>query len=256
MMARHHVALAGGVSAVVGAWAFHAGACGVADVPTLAAFVTVGAGSGILPDFDEPGSSAPHTLGPLGLGCAHLIRLVVRKHRGATHCVEVAAAVCLLVWWLAVPHPSVAGVPWVGEWLAAGHPLVTAIAAGLAVAIGADTLRGVSSLHALLAGAVVGTWVAFTVTPGASWPALAIFVGWVAHLIGDTPTPHGVPWSLVFLARGRCFSARLFVTGSRLETVATWLAVPLLLLGAWHVSGLDATRIANDVQTRLGVVIE
>lgn len=227
MLARHHVAVAAGLSALGAAYCYRYGWGGVADVSTAAAAVAVGAGAGLAPDVDEPGSSAPNTLGWLGVAVAHLVRLVVRRHRGATHTVEVAAAVCALLWWVG-----------------ASHPLVLPIAAGLAVAVGVDTIRGVSSPQALAVGAAVGWWVSATATPGAWWPAAAIGVGWLAHLLTDTPTPHGVPWTVwTLIFDWRYPSARLFRTGSWVEPLVAAALTGGLGYAAWRVSGLTAADL-------------
>jgi membrane-bound metal-dependent hydrolase YbcI (DUF457 family) len=230
MMARHHVAFAGAATAVAAAWCYQRG---MIDLPQVGAAVAIGGGAGLAPDVDEPCSSAPRTFGWLGMGAAHLVRLVVRKHRGATHTVEVMAGVCALLWWLGL-----------------SHPLVLPIAAGLAVAVGADTLKGVSSMQALAVGAGVGWWVALTVGPGEWWPVGAIAVGWVAHLLGDTLTPHGVPWSVLALPGDHRLSVAWFKTGSPVEAWVTAALVVGLSVLAWRLSGITTETLRLGVAAR------
>lgn len=251
MMARHHVMVAAGLSAVAAAAAYRTGRL---DLVEVGAFVAVGAGAGLVPDVDEPGSSAPRTFGWLGMSFAWLVRKVVRKHRGATHTVEVLAGFCLALWWLSVPHPAVAEVlaraPRVGEWLAwpaLGHPLVVAVACGWCVAVGVDTVRGVSSTQALIAGCLAGVWVAVSVQPGEWWPAAAVAVGWLAHLLSDTPTPHGVPWSVFALPGDHRLSARLFRTGSVWEPLVAWPVAVGLVFAAWKISGLTYNQALHTL---------
>lgn len=226
-MARHHVVVAAGLSAVAAAAAYRTGRL---DLVEGGAFVAVGAGAGLVPDVDEPGSSAPRTFGWLGMSLAWLVRKVVRKHRGATHTVEVLAGFCLLLF--------VVGCRW---------PVVAAVACGWCVAVGVDTVRGVSSTQALVAGCLVGGWVAVSVGPGEWWPAAAVAVGWLAHLLSDTPTPHGVPWSVFALPGDHRLSARLFRTGSVWEPLVAWPLAVGLGFAAWKISGLTYNQALQTI---------
>lgn len=220
MLARHHVAVAAGLSAVAAAGCYRQGVGGV-DLAAAVGFVAVGAGAGLAPDVDEPGSSAPRTFGWLGRGSSWLVRKVVRKHRGATHTVEVMAAWCAAM--------VLVGQRW---------PAVTAVICGLCVAVGLDTVRGVSSPQALAAGGVVGYWVLWSVAPGEWWPAAAVAVGWVAHLLTDTPTPHGVPWTVFALPGDHRLSFRLFRTGSVWEPLVAWPLAAAGFVVAAKISGV------------------
>jgi len=249
MMGRHHAAFAAAAGALVPAAMIRSGE--PVDGRQIVAAVVVAAGAGLFPDFDEPGSSAPRTFGWLGRAAGHLVRWVALGHRGLTHTIECVAA-------------ATAGV-----WLATYSPVAVGVVVGLLVAVGADAFPDVRSEWAVLVGGAAGWWASTAVGPGAWWLPASVAVGWLAHMVGDTFTPHGVPWLAYRVLLDRAtwkfklptpevrwrwqwfpitvrFPWRaVFTTGSPVETLVTWPLVAGLAVLAWVVSGLTYDEVLS-----------
>lgn len=202
MNGRHHAAF--GAAAGLAA----AAATGTRG-PALALSAALGAGAALAPDIDEPGATAAHALGPVGWVGSRVVARISGGHRGATHTLPIVALV-------AMGATAATRIP-----IAAG--IVAAVLALMAMT--ASPWRRAAVPIALAVGAAAST----IVTPGALWFPAAIAASWLSHMVGDTCTPHGVPWLWPLRPLKATVSLHLFRSGSILEPVVTWGLVGALL---------------------------
>lgn len=174
-------------------------------VPMLAGgLVAVGAGLG--PDIDEPGSAISRRIGFLGQALAHVVK-AISGHRGATHSI------------LATVLITAAGYG------ALGSTTVAYVLTYVFAYVATFTFR-ISPLERLIVVGLVAVVLTASDQPPA-WIGLAIGVGWASHLVGDICTPHGCP--LFWPVSKRCYSFRLFRTGSTTEELLTYALWALAL---------------------------
>jgi len=175
MMGRDHAAL----GALVALGAAHI--AGLDPAATLAVTGTV-AGSALLPDIDEPGSTVAHLAEPLTGVVAWVTKRVAGGHRCATHSL-LAVAGSLAVAWILLHVYLTRGVP------------AAVILVGFAYAITFRALipRLVRPGHIMaLVLAAVGTWATWRYV-GVGWTVWAVPLGVGLHLVGDILTTSGVP---------------------------------------------------------------
>lgn len=210
MLGRHHAVFGGALFAAA------ASTCASAEAmqlrpEQLMVGVAVAMGAALVPDLDEPGSSASRSFGLVGRLGARVVARATGGHRGGTHTIP-----CLL------------GAV-VVTFLLTASPVATAVLLGLLVTVGLDVLRRVPEGMEWLAGLAVAFLSADLVSPGALWPALTVGAGWLSHMVGDTLTPHGVPWLWPSRPLEDTVSVGLFRSGSWLEPAVTWALVGALL---------------------------
>lgn len=179
----------------------------------------VGAGAGLLPDLDEPGSSVAHAAGWISEGVSWVTARLAGGHRRATHCllaVAGAAAVAAVLTWL---HSG--SVPWsVG---------IVGICLALAVrAIPPVGFRPHRIVAALVAAGI--TWLLVTHNLIGWWVVPVVTVGSASHLLGDAMTTGGIP--LLWPDRRRMSWPVLGRTGSPRETVVGIVLLALVALVA------------------------
>ncbi|WP_433701216.1 metal-dependent hydrolase [Nocardiopsis sp. CA-288880] len=245
MMGTSHAAtgvLAGGAVALL---------CG-ADVPVTLTCAAVGAGAALLPDLDEPGSSAGRSLGPVtelvSTGLRGLSRRVYRRtatpreleapkdggHRHLTHTVPACLVFGLVALGVALAPFGAAAVVFAMSALGLGTVVRPWRAWG--------TVRR-RRRAALVAALVLGACTLLVEGYGpAPWlVGLVVFAGTLTHVLGDWLTRSGVPLAWPFTVRGKRWwmlrSPVAFHTGrSRVEDairVGALLGFPVLLvLGA------------------------
>lgn len=210
MMGRHH-AMFGGSAFLAASMTLTASGQIHLSAEQVAVGTVVAMGAALVPDLDEPGSSASRSFGLLGRYGAKLVAKVTGGHRGGTH--------TLPVWAAAVA----------ATFLATASPLAAAILLGLLVTVGLDVLRKVPEGAEWLAGGAVFLLASQLVHAGDVWPALAVGVGWLSHMAGDTLTPHGVPWLWPSRPLEDTVSVGLFRSGSSVESVVSWVLIAGLL---------------------------
>lgn len=212
MMGRHHVvtgALAGMGLALV--------AVGPAHPKEGLCLVLAAGGAAVLPDLDEPGSSAAHLAGFLTVPLAWATGKLSGGHRHATHSLIGAFVftgfAALLV--------SLSGA------------FCVAVAVGLS---GAFAWRvggplGLRSGVFLLAAAVGAGYLGYTGAPG-MWFVAASGLGYLAHLAGDMATTGGV--ALFWPTERHIALPVLGDTGSVREAVVALGLTVMLVILAYH----------------------
>lgn len=171
----------------------------------------VAMGAGLAPDLDEPRASAARTFGRIGRSLSQVIARLSGGHRGATHTLPAVAAATLAT--AAVTQ----------------YPTAGAVLLGLLVVVGLDVLPQVREGHEWAVGAVVAAGASSVVAPGDTWPALAVAVGMLSHMAGDTLTPLGVPWLWPARQLDERVGLGVFRAGSMVEPLVTWGLVAGLL---------------------------
>lgn len=177
--------------------------------------VIVCAGAGLLPDLDHPQASVARTFGPVSAAASRLVNVVAGGHRQATH--SIAAAV--------LAGLGAQAAAWAGGWAVW---IVVFVLAGLGFRVlnlvPPGCPAGARHFVALAQAAAV-VWVAAAVGVHAwAWLGLCVFIGCVAHLVGDSLTAGGVPWCYPWKHR---FS--LPVIGHTGNWVETRIAAPLII---------------------------
>lgn len=221
-MGRHHALL----GAVV--WLAPAAALGPHSLSALVASTATCGAAAMLPDLDEPGSTVAHVLEPVSGAVSVVMKRWCGGHRQASHSLLAVGGVGVMAFVCSLSRDAVA--------VAIGLLMLLAFR-GLAPS---GFRRGTIALVAS-----VGAGVAVALGRlGVAWFAIAVPVGYVAHLIGDMLTTGGVP--LLWPSRQRYQLPLLDHTGSTRETVfagVLWAVALLVLVGAgvWHegVSHLD-----------------
>ncbi|MFD3688289.1 metal-dependent hydrolase [Nocardiopsis sp. NPDC058631] len=245
MMGTSHAAtgvLAGGAVAVL---------CGT-DVLAALMCATVGAGAALLPDLDEPGSSAGRSLGRVtelaSTGLRELSRRVYLRtatarelaapkdggHRYLTHTVPACLVFALVALGVALVPAGAALVVFAMSALGLGTVIRSWRSWGTArrrrrVALGTAAVFGACTL--LVQGYGPAPWLI----------GLVVFAGTLTHVLGDWLTRSGVPLAWPFTVRGKRWwmlrSPVAFQTGrSRVEVgirVGALIGFPVVLaLGA------------------------
>ena len=209
----------------------------------LAAGMAITAGAGVLPDFDEPGSTIARTFGFLTGAFAWLIHALSGGHRKGTHSLLgigllTAGAAAAASWqktaWAAngqLVHP------W--HLVPAGVVLALLLSAGLRALHLGGHFGDVIGI-ALAALVVWKSWDLGQVT-ARHWPMLALctVLGMVAHVAGDMCTHDGCP--LLYPASQQDFG--LLPEPVRITTnklAEHWVVTPLLLAGLGYFLWKDA----------------
>ncbi|MDT0331837.1 metal-dependent hydrolase [Nocardiopsis sp. DSM 44743] len=173
----------------------------------------VGAGAALLPDLDEPGSTAGRSLGPVTEGVSRLLRAVSQRvyratgtpgelaagrdggHRHLTHTLPAVLVFGLLAWGVSASAPFGTGL------------VVFALSAlGLGTLIRPMRWAGSRRRRSLAASVVALVFAGAAVVSegGAPWlVGLTVGVGALTHLLGDWLTKSGVPLAWPFTVRGK-----------------------------------------------------
>ena len=160
----------------------------------------VGAGAGLLPDLDEPGSTVARAGGAATRIVSAVTRRVSGGHRRATHSILGIAIVCGAV---------TAG----SHWAPRTAPIVAGLLAAVAVRIGCTILhlRRLRWLLEVAGGSVTG-WLMVGHTAAV---VVLLAAGMITHTLSDDLTDSGTP--LLWPSPWR-LSLHAFHTGSRVET--------------------------------------
>ena len=269
MMGRSH-ALSGGVGWLAGCAALTA--AGVTVDPAAVVFgAAVSTGCALAPDVDHPQSTVAHSLGWLTRGvatgvsrgaaalrtasCLHCASGPDRGgHRAVTHTAAGAAMVGgitanLCLWFGRTPALWVIAIT---VWLAVHAALSSRTRARIGDMILPGRFRrmgkGAHRFAAMLGAIIVAGFAAAmadSALPADNlwWVGLAVFWGWLAHILGDGLTYSAVPLWWPIQIRGCRWTPvgtprwMRFRTGSRTETAVVWLMVfagigSVLVLGA------------------------
>ena len=196
----------------------------------------LGMGASLLPDLDHARSTATQALGdPVHRGVRWIARRVREEschpcdrdyvewrcgkqkgwdpdHRGFTHTVIAGAAFALLAGLL-----SELGVVF--------NSILVGLCAGLA-------LRAFTRGVGVIVGVILSCSVVFVLPVTPTWASIAVFVGWMSHLLADGFTKDGVPLAWPLTWRGRRWRnyrlmGRVLESGSRAEW---WVAGALVSL--------------------------
>ena len=209
MLGKHHAVFGGAAFVAVA----QVGQMGLRPAQ-LAVGTAVTMGAALVPDLDEPGASASRSFGRIGRSLSHVIAKLSGGHRGGTHTLPAVAAAGL------------------GVTAALGHPTVLAVLCGLLVVVGLDVLPQVREGTEWIVGALVAVGAQQVIGTTDVWPVAAVIAGWLSHMVGDTLTPHGVPWCWPLRDLDETTSLGWFRSGSWAEPVVTWSLVGGLLLVA------------------------
>lgn len=194
---------------------------------TLGIGAAAAIGAGLAADIDEKHSISSQGAGLFG-ALARVITSAAGGHRTVTHYPLLwVGGLSLLCWGLIGGGVS-------GTWL--GVTLGIFVALGFPFLIGPKRRSHLGPLLDVLTIAVaVGTWWLvqhYGVTAG-WWLFAALPVPYLAHMVGDTPTPQGVPW--LFPLSRRRLGFNLFHSGGSFETtVITPLLIIACAAGAWY----------------------
>lgn len=190
------------------------------DPVTLGLGSVVAVGAALAADIDEKNSKASQAADGFGW----LLRFFAGPHRTRTHYPLVMIPVLSAWCWFLINR---AGPGWpfavtCGLLVAIGWPFATA-------ALLPKRNEKFVAAFSVPAGAALAWYMATrSIEPG-WWLYAAIPVPYLAHLVGDTPTPAGIAWLGPF-SKSK-FSAGLFRSGGTFETK---VVTPLLVLAcAW-----------------------
>lgn len=212
MMGREH-ALFGFGAYAISAWALaHNGTLApeLASPQALTCGALVSAGAALVPDIDNPNSTAANAGGPITRGIAYVTNVLSGGHRQGTHQLWFAAGFFLILWATTAGAETVAGalkMPALSTWhLAASCLWFTAI-----VAFGVQATTK-TFLHekfnriwqkntgifakaytwgfALLACA--GAWILCGTPDSWGWLVPAVITGHLSHLLTDALTAEGL----------------------------------------------------------------
>ena len=187
---------------------------------TVAVGAVVAVGAGLAPDIDEKHSKASQATGLVGSAA----RIVTGSHRTRTHWPLVTVPALIAWCWYLI---NVAGPGWAfavtcGVLLAVGWPFV-------AVAVLPRNIEGIIAVASIPAGIWLAWYLHRHGIEPSWWLYAAIPAPYLAHIVGDTPTPAGIAWFGPFT--DRTVSAHLFRSGG---TVENSIVTPLLLvLNGW-----------------------
>jgi membrane-bound metal-dependent hydrolase YbcI (DUF457 family) len=198
------------------------------------------AGAGLLADADTPTSSISHAAGMLGRLPLALFRRASVRHRGVTHTLLAACVagfgVCDLGW-LPARWPLFVLVPALLAWLTMRSLLTFGSAELIRPVLSHRTRAWVGFLVACGVG-VLGYQVSSKASDLALWLGLAVFTGWLTHLLLDCAMG-GVPllWPAVPSLSKRVALGHIKTEGvlDRLLGAAALAGVILLLWDHWHV---------------------
>jgi membrane-bound metal-dependent hydrolase YbcI (DUF457 family) len=185
---------------------------------------TVAVGAALAADIDEKHSKASQSAGVIG----SVARLATGSHRTRTHWPLLTIPLLSAWCWYLIAH---AGAGWslgvtCGVLVAIGWPFATA----MVLPKGAEKAVAAVSIPA---GAVLAWWMATRGIAPAWWLYAAIPVPYLAHIIGDTPTPAGIAWAGPLSTKK--FSAHLFHSGGFVElSIVTPLLVAASLWAGWQ----------------------
>ncbi|MFC9974753.1 metal-dependent hydrolase [Spirillospora sp. NPDC127200] len=179
----------------------------------LLAGAVVCAGAALLPDIDHHNGRIANTFGPITQVFCKYVGKLSGGHRMATHSILFAVAMGFAMDWLATEF--------VYGWWAA---LFVIVGFGLR-GIGLD-FEGKEPQSALADCALAGFAVYLMHGLDMSFAGFAVFLGCIAHVIGDCLTPRGCP--VLWPAPWRLAVPLIPRTDGKVER---WVVMPLLLLG-------------------------
>lgn len=166
----------------------------------------VAVGAGLAPDIDEKHSKASQSAGALGA----VARVATGSHRTRTHWPLITIPLLTYwCWWLM----ATAGPGWpfaitCGVLIALGWPFI-------AVAVLPRNIEKIIAVASIPAGAGIAWAIqSHGLIPG-WWLYAAVPAPYLAHIVGDTPTPAGIAWIGPFSKRA--ISAHLFHSGGFVE---------------------------------------
>ncbi|MBW8480774.1 metal-dependent hydrolase [Actinomadura parmotrematis] len=183
------------------------------DAQQLLAGGVVAAGAALLPDIDHHSGRIAQTYGPITRVFCKYVGKLSGGHRHATHSLLFAAAMGYAMDWLAT-HAIY------GWWVA----LFVIVGFGLR-GIGFDFEgREPQSAIADCALALIAVWLMHGLDM--TFVGFAVFLGCLAHILGDALTPRGVP--VLWPVPWRVEIPLIPRTDGKVER---WVVVPLLTLG-------------------------
>jgi membrane-bound metal-dependent hydrolase YbcI (DUF457 family) len=185
------------------------------------------AGAALIPDLDHPSATIAYTFGPVSKAAAKLTALLAGGHRQGTHSLLFAGGFGLLCWLVGMSSdiwhtntPAMIMMFLLSAFAFRGLNLVLPKTS--------STFKGI----VVIIQAMVLTWFMATyLMPTTShqswwWLGIAGAMGCIAHLIGDTLTPEGVPW--LYPSRIRISVPIVSHTGNVLERA---IIGPLFVVG-------------------------
>ncbi len=242
-MACSHTHMA--MAALVGTGLSIAGHLGAGD---SALVVLSAAGAGLLADADTPTSSVSNAAGALGRLPLVLFRRASIRHRGVTHTLLAAGVAGCVVYglgWLPVRWPFFVLVPALLAWLAMRSLLTVGSGDHILPVLSRHTRAWFGFLGAGGVG-LLGDQASTTPTDMALWLGLAVFTGWMAHLLVDCAMG-GVPlvWPAIPTLSSRVTLAHIKTEGAldRLLGTAALAAVLVLVGSHWHVASAAAALV-------------
>lgn len=219
---------------------------GIAEVVVVAGIT---AGAALLPDIDHPSATLARTWGPVSTtiskavnsGSAGIVNLTGSKkdkkcsngHRTFTHTFIFAILAALLTYAA------------VNSWGTAAALTIFYILTSLAMqTLLRDRTRSMGPIlsNIVAAGATWAAWIALPDTMSATLLGAVVFVGCVAHMIGDSVTVSGIPAFAPFLpvdGGKRWGSVHLLPAGMRVraagpaDTVTFWLCAAASVVLLW-----------------------
>jgi membrane-bound metal-dependent hydrolase YbcI (DUF457 family) len=205
-----------GVASFAGAVYIGTRHLGLADPSAgqMVAGTVVAIGASLSPDADEGHSTASRGLGPIGT----VVRLFAGGHRGRTHSPLIAVGMFGLCW--------LAMQGWGNGWLFAGL-CAFMVAAGAPFISNTLIDKKVGWPISITAGLITLAGIRYFDIQPDWWLYAAIPVPYLLHMVGDTPTPAGVPWFHPLSKRK--FGFGLFKSGGKFEQI---VVTPLLLVSA------------------------
>lgn len=199
----------------------HSGIMATALTPAeLIAGALVTAGAAMLPDLDHPSATIAQTFGPVTWLLSKAVNWLAGGHRGMTHSLLFAVGVGSGAHWLANTYPV-------------GRDVLVVLMVGLALRAIGIGIPGKKLASAMVnVGLTAGIYVVFrSMEAGYAWLGLAIGLGSLIHVAGDSLTEQGCPvlWPL-----GRRFVLPWKLgmkTGKRFETKVLAPVLSVLVVG-------------------------
>lgn len=178
------------------------------------AWVSVVAGSAMLPDLDHRNATVTNMWGPISEVMHKAVAWAGRGHRGGAHDFIVAPLAFGFLAWLAARHPVSSGV-------------AVAIAAGLAIRALEFVIPGRTAESAVvnMALSMGAAWAAVHYGVTLPWLPYAVGLGVLVHIVGDAVTRTGVPRPFSWIDGDSDRNQGLLTTGRWYET---WIITPVL----------------------------
>jgi len=205
-MMGHSHALSGAAAwlAIGAATPISANVLGIEGAVPVVLGAAVASGAALLPDLDHHSATATRALPPVTNVISKVVETFSGGHRHGTHSiVGIAAATALAylasLWTWTIPA-DFGGLPLLGDiwgWVAPGTSiqLGAALYALLLCGLGLTTMKLMPGKKLAWVAAIVGGLMVSVAAPADRWwLPVAVGVGCLAHVIGDSMTTGGVPW--------------------------------------------------------------